>query len=756
MKNKNIDKKIKGGLLFLLMLFLTGLGGKLQAQDTYTSPVANAPVAGLTAQGFYPNIHVFDSPEGRIAFYPDNGNPAGALFSPIITITIPPNTTIDPASISVTFSYTGFTCCGPSYPNAPLIGGYISTDLTNFNNNYWDNDDVPATSMYGLAINNITQQAPQGFFVFGGQGGQVNGNPQTKTKTLQQVHANGGKNYVKNVLINNTGSPKTVYLLLELSGHSGGPMALNDVSFEVNGPVGSCPVGYTPPVLSTATVTAGSVDLTSMVTGTLPANTTVEWHSVADPVDDSTLLPGTTVTATSTPTNYYAVYHFDDGTDNCYSPTVKVTVVGNDCSVDGTTADLTALPHSAIPTGASLVWYEGQPMENGGTLQTLAQAQAAGAGTYWPYFYDSINGCYSPVGDPVVVGIENCLDPFDCNDNGNIYLVDAGGATQLYSIDYSTTPYTKQVIGDTSHGIQYHAIGYNRTDNYIYALSVQNSVRKLYKIGSDGMPVELGTVTALASGANYIVGGIAGNQLIVKQNNLTTDFEAIDLTDLSVTTIPAYGHNMGDVTYNEVDGKLYFVSRGKGSAGSTETGHLVSIEVATGIETVFPYDNLALIGANAGGMLSTATGKVLAINNAGNVFRFNLVTGRATQVGTIAGMPSAYDAASCLADWILDACTQPGTAGTALTSSVGITTKGNPTVSNWPESVPNGYLVLDSENKGMVITHMTTAQINALTPVEGMLVYDTTAGCVKLYRGTSPGVNPTATGWVCIERICKE
>jgi len=422
MKNKNIDKKIKGGLLFLLMLFLTGLGGKLQAQDTYTSPVANAPVAGLAAQGFYPNIHVFDSPEGRIAFYPMDGDPAGALFSPIITITIPPNTTIDPASISVTFNYTPYACCGPSSPEAPYLGGYIGTDLTNFNNNYWDNDQVPAVRMHGWAINNIPQSAPQGFFVFGGQGGGSynSGQPQTKTKTLQQVHANGGKAYVKNVLINNTGSPKTVYLLLELSGIPGGPVSLGDVSFEVNGPIGSCPVGYTPPVLSTATVTAGSVDLTSMVTGTLPANTTVEWHSTATPADDTTLLPSTTVTATSTPTNYYAVYHFDDGTDNCYSPTVKVTVVGNDCSVDGTTADLTALPHSAIPTGASLVWYEGQPMENGGTLLTPLEASAVGAGTYWPYFYDSVNGCYSPVGDPVVVGIVDC---HPCNAAGEILII---------------------------------------------------------------------------------------------------------------------------------------------------------------------------------------------------------------------------------------------------------------------------------------------------------------------------------------------
>ena len=99
-------------------------------------------------------------------------------------------------------------------------------------------------------------------------------------------------------------------------------------------------------------------------------------------------------------------------------------------------------------------------------------------------------------------------------------------------------------------------------------------------------------------------------------------------------------------------------------------------------------------------------------------------------------------------------CTKPATIGTPLTSSVGILTKGALSVTGWPKSVPNGYLVLDGAFKGMVITHMTTAQINALVPVEGMLVFDTDESCVKLYRGTSTTVEPGRTGWVCIERIC--
>jgi hypothetical protein len=63
-------------------------------------------------------------------------------------------------------------------------------------------------------------------------------------------------------------------------------------------------------------------------------------------------------------------------------------------------------------------------------------------------------------------------------------------------------------------------------------------------------------------------------------------------------------------------------------------------------------------------------------------------------------------------------------------------------------------MVLDAAKKGMVITHMTTAQINALTPVAGMIVYDIDVECVKLYRGNNPTVAPGRKGWVCIQPGC--
>jgi hypothetical protein len=68
---------------------------------------------------------------------------------------------------------------------------------------------------------------------------------------------------------------------------------------------------------------------------------------------------------------------------------------------------------------------------------------------------------------------------------------------------------------------------------------------------------------------------------------------------------------------------------------------------------------------------------------------------------------------------------------------------------NWTENVPNAFLVLESKNKGFVITRISTAQRDAITPVQGMLIYntDTSANCFQVYNGVV---------WKCIEKSCNE
>jgi len=135
-----------------------------------------------------------------------------------------------------------------------------------------------------------------------------------------------------------------------------------------------------------------------------------------------------------------------------------------------------------------------------------------------------------------------------------------------------------------------------------------------------------------------------------------------------------------------------------------------------------------------------------------NVASANIVTATQVVVGPtyMTGYGSGKKIVPCH-------CIKPGATGTPDSyAQIGILTKPSITAANWPKNVPNGQLVLDSAGKGLVVTHMTTAQRNALVPVEGMVIYNTDLKCVQLYRGTTPGVDISRTGWNCIKRGCNE
>lgn len=65
---------------------------------------------------------------------------------------------------------------------------------------------------------------------------------------------------------------------------------------------------------------------------------------------------------------------------------------------------------------------------------------------------------------------------------------------------------------------------------------------------------------------------------------------------------------------------------------------------------------------------------------------------------------------------------------------------------NWPMVRKSAFTAIESNTKGFVITRMTTTQVNAIvSPQEGMMVYDTTVNCLKLYDGVKWDCFSTAT-----------
>ena len=95
---------------------------------------------------------------------------------------------------------------------------------------------------------------------------------------------------------------------------------------------------------------------------------------------------------------------------------------------------------------------------------------------------------------------------------------------------------------------------------------------------------------------------------------------------------------------------------------------------------------------------------------------------------------------------ILCPCVKPMIAGSPqLNTPVGISTTTKPSNSNWPEQIPNAFVVIDSKNKGFVVTRLANPSVQITSPVEGMVAFDTTENCLKLYNGSV---------WKCIEQTC--
>ena len=90
-------------------------------------------------------------------------------------------------------------------------------------------------------------------------------------------------------------------------------------------------------------------------------------------------------------------------------------------------------------------------------------------------------------------------------------------------------------------------------------------------------------------------------------------------------------------------------------------------------------------------------------------------------------------------------CTKPPATGAPTQyTKMGITVQQKQ--SGWPENIPNGFIAMESTEKGFVITRVQN-QGQIADPKAGMLIYDIDANCVKLFNGTI---------WNCIKKTCND
>ena len=165
--------------------------------------------------------------------------------------------------------------------------------------------------------------------------------------------------------------------------------------------------------------------------------------------------------------------------------------------------------------------------------------------------------------------------------------------------------------------------------------------------------------------------------------------------------------------------------------------------------TVFSVNGVANGTALTIGTATIIPGVGSVTLNANGTYSFVPV---ATYVGTVVipyticdnGVPQACDQATLeltSLDIVLTACYDlPNTATAGVDTKHGITIlqRAGADNGNWPMIRKSAHTALESNTKGFVITRMTTAQVTAIvSPQEGMMVYDTTAKCLKLYDGTA-------------------
>ena len=541
---------------------------------------------------------------------------------------------------------------------------------------------------------------------------------------------------------------------------------------------------------STATATALSV----ASTGGNGAGPTYQWYSnTANNNSTGTLISGATsatynppITASGT-VYYYAIVK--RGPCELASNTARIVVtakptkpvvangstLANTCPV--ATVNLTTLQPANV-SGQTYEWHTVATNPTAGTLVNNPNAVTS-SGNYYLYAVSTVGGCFSDASNPVAVTITpcpTCTDPvidtqpvaatYCQNKTATALSVTATGASLSYQWYRNTTNSitgATPVGGDlptytpiiTATGILYY---------YVVITSGTCSTR------SNFVAVNVNPTPAapVASAATLI------NPCPITTADLTT-LEPAAVTGISyewhtVATNPTTGTKVANPSAVSVSGIYYLYSKADtggcfSNASSAVTVTITSCTTCTSSGVTSVNLNSLYTGTLPTGVVLewwTSPTRDLPPTPGTKVLDPLNVTVSGTYYvffyDTINLCYNTDNSASAVTVNILPpcaTCTNPGsTAVGGSPTKVGITVQKKQ--ETWPESIKNGFIALQSQNKGMVITrvarvgggtggapNLTTDSIK--DPKEGMLVYDLAADCVKLFNGTI---------WKCLAKDC--
>lgn len=541
---------------------------------------------------------------------------------------------------------------------------------------------------------------------------------------------------------------------------------------------------------STATATALSV----ASSGGNGAGPTYQWYSnTANNNTTGTLISGATSSTYAPPITasgtifYYAIV--TRNTCDVTSNTARIVVtakpakpvvpngstLANTCPV--ATVNLTTLQPVNV-SGQTYEWHTVATNPNAGTLVNNPNAVTS-SGNYYLYAVSTVGGCFSDASNPVAVTITacpTCTDPvintqpvaatYCQNKTATALSVTATGANLTYQWYRNTTNETTgatPVGGDlptytpiiTATGTLYYYV--------IVTSGTCNTRSNFVAVNVNPTPS-----APVASAATLI------NPCPIATADLTT-LEPAAVTGISyewhtVATNPTAGTKVANPSAISVSGIYYLYSKADtggcfSNASSAVTVTITSCTTCTSSGVTSVNLNSLYTGTLPTGVvlewwtsptrdLPPALGtKVLDPTNvtvSGTYYVFFY--------DTINLCYNTDNSASAVTVNILPpcaTCTNPGsTAIGGNPTKMGITVQQKQ--NGWPENIPNGFIALQSKDKGMVITRvarvgggangapdLTTDSIK--DPKEGMLVYDLAADCVKLFNGTV---------WKCLVKDC--
>ncbi|WP_312078920.1 thrombospondin type 3 repeat-containing protein [Chryseobacterium sp.] len=151
---------------------------------------------------------------------------------------------------------------------------------------------------------------------------------------------------------------------------------------------------------------------------------------------------------------------------------------------------------------------------------------------------------------------------------------------------------------------------------------------------------------------------------------------------------------------------------------------------AQSISTSAAANGVPQLVNNAGNNLNATTNPT---NLAGVADNTDIPTPTTADVGQGIGNSQNSGATDVECSRCFRPATSPGVGG--LPTNHGITALGRAgaTNGNWPMKITGAYTALDAKTKGFVINRMPTTQLASITAVVGMMVYDTTENCLKIY-----------------------